>query len=85
MDGDLARLSELVPIARQHDMLVVVDDAHGFGVLGRDGVLGRVDGVFGREGVLGRADGVLGRDGVLGQECYDATPAPAGRRKEKSA
>ena len=34
MDGDVARLRELLPIARAHDMLTIVDDAHGFGVLG---------------------------------------------------
>lgn len=37
MDGDTAPLAELVPIARDHDMFVVVDDAHGVGVLGPDG------------------------------------------------
>ncbi len=37
MDGDLAALRELVPIAREHEMIIVVDDAHGFGVLGREG------------------------------------------------
>ncbi len=37
MDGDVARLRDLVPIAREHDMIVVVDDAHGIGVLGPNG------------------------------------------------
>jgi 8-amino-7-oxononanoate synthase len=37
MDGDVARLGELVPIARAHDMVVVLDDAHGLGVLGARG------------------------------------------------
>lgn len=37
MDGDVARLRELLPIARAHDMLTIVDDAHGFGVLGPNG------------------------------------------------
>ena len=37
MDGDVACLSDLVPIARQHEMLVILDDAHGIGVLGDDG------------------------------------------------
>jgi 8-amino-7-oxononanoate synthase len=37
MDGDLARLTDLVPIARAHDMIVIVDDAHGVGVLGPQG------------------------------------------------
>ena len=37
MDGDRARLSELVPIARDHGMVVVLDDAHGLGCLGASG------------------------------------------------
>jgi 8-amino-7-oxononanoate synthase len=37
MDGDVARLRELVPVARHHDLLVVLDDAHGVGVLGDGG------------------------------------------------
>ncbi|MCP4007153.1 MAG: 8-amino-7-oxononanoate synthase [bacterium] len=34
MDGDMARLREMIPIAREHDMVCVLDDAHGLGVLG---------------------------------------------------
>ncbi len=37
MDGDLAPLPELARIARDHDAPLMVDDAHGFGVLGREG------------------------------------------------
>ena len=37
MDGDVAPLAELVPIARAHEMCVVLDDAHGVGVLGPGG------------------------------------------------
>jgi 8-amino-7-oxononanoate synthase len=37
MDGDTAPLGELLPIARRHDMLLLVDDAHGVGVLGPGG------------------------------------------------
>ncbi len=37
MDGDVAPLHELIPIAHEHDMIVVVDDTHGFGVLGQGG------------------------------------------------
>lgn len=37
MDGDVAPLADLVPIAREHDVIVAVDDAHGLGVLGATG------------------------------------------------
>ncbi len=37
MDGDLANLPRLFELAEQHDAWLVVDDAHGFGVLGTHG------------------------------------------------
>jgi len=37
MDGDLAPLAELARAARAHDCWLVVDDAHGLGVLGPTG------------------------------------------------
>jgi 8-amino-7-oxononanoate synthase len=37
MDGDVAPLRELAPIARSHDMTVILDDAHGLGILGSNG------------------------------------------------
>jgi 8-amino-7-oxononanoate synthase len=37
MDGDLAPLLQLFELAERYDAWLVVDDAHGFGVLGRDG------------------------------------------------
>jgi 8-amino-7-oxononanoate synthase len=37
MDGDIAPLSGLLQLCRQHDALCYVDDAHGFGVLGQHG------------------------------------------------
>jgi len=37
MDGDLASLPELLALCEQHDAWILVDDAHGFGVLGERG------------------------------------------------
>jgi glycine C-acetyltransferase len=36
-DGDIAPLPELIQLAEKYDALVYVDDAHGTGVLGRNG------------------------------------------------
>jgi 8-amino-7-oxononanoate synthase len=35
MGGDIAQLDELVPICKRHGARIMVDDAHGLGVLGR--------------------------------------------------
>jgi len=66
MDGDLAPLPELVHCARQHDALLVLDEAHAFGVIGAQG-RGSVahfglaaDAVPLRIGTLGKAFGVYG-------------------------
>lgn len=37
MDGDIANLPEIVNLANRHDALIMVDDAHGIGVLGEQG------------------------------------------------
>ena len=37
MDGDLAKVTELLKLADQYDALILVDDAHGFGVVGQHG------------------------------------------------
>jgi glycine C-acetyltransferase len=65
MDGDIARLPEIVEAAEEVEALVYVDDAHASGVLGRSG-RGSVDhfGLHGRVhvqvGTLSKAMGVLG-------------------------
>ncbi len=65
MDGDLAPLPEIVELAEKYDALVMVDDAHGEGVLGEAGrgivdhfkLHGRVDIEV---GTLSKAFGVVG-------------------------
>lgn len=37
MEGHIARLPELMEVARDYNCFTVLDDAHGFGVLGRQG------------------------------------------------
>jgi 8-amino-7-oxononanoate synthase len=37
MDGDLAPVAELLALAKRYDAWLYLDDAHGFGVLGKDG------------------------------------------------
>jgi glycine C-acetyltransferase len=66
MDGDLAPLAEIAKIAEKHHAGVYVDDAHGEGVLGKDGRgivdhfhLGR-DEVHIEMGTFSKAFGVIG-------------------------
>jgi 8-amino-7-oxononanoate synthase len=65
MDGDMAMLPELLALCEQHDAWLLVDDAHGFGVLGEQG-RGTLS-HFGLDspriilmGTLGKAAGVFG-------------------------
>ncbi len=37
MEGDVARLADILELARKHDAIVAVDDSHGTGVLGESG------------------------------------------------
>jgi 8-amino-7-oxononanoate synthase len=37
MDGDLGHIPELLRLAEEHDAWLILDDAHGFGVLGQFG------------------------------------------------
>ena len=37
MDGDIAPMPGICDLAAKHDAMVLIDDAHGFGVLGEDG------------------------------------------------
>ncbi len=65
MDGDIAPLPDICDLAAEHNAMVLVDDAHGFGVLGKDG--GGTAAHFGLEGAniiqmgtLSKAVGALG-------------------------
>jgi 8-amino-7-oxononanoate synthase len=66
MDGDLAPLAELFALAERFDAWLVVDDAHGFGVLGERGAGSLAHCGIGAHprivlmGTLGKAAGVSG-------------------------
>jgi glycine C-acetyltransferase len=55
MEGELADLPALIELCRRHDALVVVDDSHGTGVLGKRG-----RGTMEELGVYGEVDVVTG-------------------------
>lgn len=65
MDGDTAPVQTLAALAHSHDAWLIVDDAHGFGVLGSTGAglleaenLGQEDAIL--MGTLGKALGTAG-------------------------
>ena len=60
MDGDVAPLADLLAVARSQHAMLVVDDAHGFGVLGATG-----GGVFEAAGLADAPDVV--RIGTFGK------------------
>ncbi len=55
MEGDLAKLPEIVELAREFDAVVIVDDSHGVGVLGATG-----KGTVEHFGLLGEVDVITG-------------------------
>ncbi|NGP44620.1 glycine C-acetyltransferase [Bacillaceae bacterium SIJ1] len=64
MDGDVAKLPEIVEIAEEFDLITYVDDAHGSGVLGKGAGtvkhFGLSDKVDFQMGTLSKAIGVVG-------------------------
>ncbi|AWZ49281.1 glycine C-acetyltransferase [Hathewaya limosa] len=64
MDGDIAKLPEIVKIAEEFDLITYVDDAHGSGVLGKGAgtvkSFGLSDKIDFQIGTLSKAIGVVG-------------------------
>jgi glycine C-acetyltransferase len=76
MDGDIAKLDEICPLAEKYDALVMIDDAHATGFLGKTGrgspeyrgVMGKVDIITSTLGkALGGASGgfTTGRQEII--------------------
>jgi glycine C-acetyltransferase len=59
MEGDVAKLPELVALCREHNAMLVVDDSHGVGVLGTGG-RGTPE-HFGLHGQIDIVTGTLGK------------------------
>ena len=55
MEGDMANLAEIVRLKKKHGARLMVDDAHGIGVLGKNG-----KGTCEHFGVLGDVDLIMG-------------------------
>jgi len=76
MDGDIAKLPEIVELAEKFDCMTYVDDAHGSGVLGESG-RGTVDhfGLHGRVdfsiGTLSKAIGSVGGYVACNRTAYE--------------
>jgi glycine C-acetyltransferase len=65
MDGDTAPLGEMVALAKRYDAIVLLDDAHGTGTLGKRGrgsaeLLGVDEGIDIVMGTLGKSLGAFG-------------------------
>jgi glycine C-acetyltransferase len=74
MEGDVAKLPDIVELARKHDAVVAVDDSHGTGVLGETG-----RGTAEHHGLLGQIDVITSTLGkALGGAAggFVAGPAP---------
>ena len=76
MDGNIAKLHEIVPLAEKYDAMVMIDDAHATGFLGKTGrgsleyrgVMGKIDIITGTLGkALGGASGgfISGRKEII--------------------
>jgi glycine C-acetyltransferase len=73
MEGDIARLPEIVALARKYDAVVAMDDSHATGVLGRTG-----RGTAEHFGMLGQVDIITSTLGkALGGAAGGFTAGPA--------
>jgi len=76
MDGDLAPLRDLVALKREFGTLLMVDDAHGTGILGATGRgsgehLGVIAGIDIQMGTLGKALGSFGAYAAASREIVE--------------
>ncbi len=74
MDGTIANLAGICDLAEKHDALVMIDDSHAVGVLGRRG-----RGTHEHCGVMGRVDIITG---TLGKALGGASGGYTSGRKE---
>lgn len=76
MDGDLCPLRDIVETAERHGVLLLLDEAHGFGILGATGMgLAEQEGLQGRiafqMGTLSKAAGLSGGYVAASREWID--------------
>lgn len=74
MDGDIAKLDEICALADKHDAMVMIDDAHSTGFIGKTG-----RGTPEYRGVMGKIDIITG---TLGKALGGASGGFASGRKE---
>lgn len=68
MDGNVVDVPALLALCEQHDAWLMIDDAHGFGVLGEHG-----DGTLSHQGIAGREGVAAAWQGRLDRLVYMAT------------
>jgi glycine C-acetyltransferase len=74
MDGTIAQLDKIVPLAEQYDAIVMIDDCHSSGFLGKTG-----RGTHEYRGVMGKIDIITG---TLGKALGGASGGFTSGRKE---
>lgn len=74
MDGDIAKLDEICPLSKKYDALVMIDDSHATGVIGKTG-----RGTHEYRGVMGELDIITT---TLGKAMGGASGGATSGRKE---